>query len=62
MVLDGSEVTDDLVGDMVEVLTSFCVRLYGRRPGRNRALKALGCAQQDIGPKAAKLQACGGAV
>jgi putative resolvase len=52
VVLDDSEVTDDLVRDMVEVLTSFCARLYGRRSARNRALKALGCAQRDIGPQA----------
>ena len=31
VVLDNSEVTDDLVRDMIEVLTSFCARLYGRR-------------------------------
>jgi putative resolvase len=59
VVLDDSEVTDDLVRDMAEVLTSFCARLYGRRSARNRALKALGCAQQDIGPKAVKLRAPG---
>lgn len=53
VVLDDSEVDDDLVRDMVEVLTSFCARLYGRRSARNRALKAIGCAQRDIGPKAA---------
>jgi putative resolvase len=56
VVLDGSEVDDDLVRDMVEVLTSFCARfcarLYGRRSARNRALKAVGCAQRDIGPPA----------
>lgn len=52
VVLDDGEVDDDLVGDMVEVLTSFCARLYGRRSARNRALKALGCAQRDIGPRA----------
>ncbi len=52
VVLDGSEVTDDLVRDMVEVLTSFCAGLYGRRSARNRALKAIGCAQRDIGPQA----------
>ena len=52
VVLDGGEVDDDLVRDMVEVLTSFCARLYGRRSARNRALKAVGCAQRDIGPKA----------
>lgn len=62
VVLDDCEVTDDLVGDMTEVLTWLCARLYGRRSARNRALKALGCAQQDIGPKAVKLQACGGGV
>lgn len=52
VVLDDGEVDDDLVRDMVEVLTSFCARLYGRRSARNRALKAIGCAQRDIGPKA----------
>jgi putative resolvase len=61
VVLDDAEVTDDLVRDMVEVLTSFCARLYGRRSARNRALKALGCAQQDIGPRAVMLKAPGGA-
>lgn len=53
VVLDNGEVADDLVRDMVEVLTSFCARLYGRRSARNRALKAVGCAQRDIGPQAA---------
>ena len=52
VVLDDGEVDDDLVRDMVEVLTSFCARLYGRRSARNRALKALGCAQRDVGPTA----------
>ena len=51
VVLDDSEVTDDLVRDIIEVLTSFCARLYGRRSARNRALKAVGCAQRDIGPR-----------
>lgn len=41
VVLDDSEADDDLVRDMVEVLTSFCARLYGRRSARNRAQKAL---------------------
>jgi putative resolvase len=34
----------------VEVLTSFCARRYGRRSARNRALKAVRCAERDIGP------------
>ena len=52
VVIDDGEVTDDLVRDMVEVLTSFCARLYGARSARNRALKAVGCAQRAIGPQA----------
>jgi putative resolvase len=49
VVVDDGEVTDDLVGDMVEVLTSFCARLYGRRSARNRALKALRCVRSNVG-------------
>jgi putative resolvase len=51
VVLDSGEVNDDLVRDMVELLTSFCARLYGRRSARNRAIKAIGCAQRNIGPR-----------
>jgi len=51
VVLDSGEVTDDLVRDMVEVLTWFCARLYGRRSARNRAIKAVGCAQRNMGPQ-----------
>ncbi|MGW7514030.1 IS607 family transposase [Streptomyces sp. NPDC054796] len=40
------EVEDDLVRDVVEVLTSFCARLYGRRSAKNRARKALEAAQR----------------
>ncbi len=46
VVLDDTEVTDDLAGDMMEVLTSFCARLYGRRSARNRALRAIRCAKR----------------
>jgi putative resolvase len=60
VVLDGGEVDDDLVRDTVEVLTWFCARLYGRRSARNRALKAVGCAQRDIGPQAVFAETVGG--
>ena len=59
VVLDDGEVDDDLVRDMLEVLTSFCARLYGRRSARNRAQKALRCAQRNVGPKALSSQASG---
>jgi putative resolvase len=38
IVVDGAEMNDDLVQDMIAVLTSFCARLYGRRSARNRAI------------------------
>lgn len=41
MIVDQSELTDDLVQDMISVLTSFCARLYGRRSAKNRAQKAI---------------------
>jgi predicted site-specific integrase-resolvase len=47
VVVEPTEVTDDLVNDMVEVLTSFCARLYGRRSARHRAEKALQCVGQE---------------
>jgi putative resolvase len=43
-------VDDDLVRDVTGVLTSFSARLYGRRSARNRAEKALCCAEHDVGP------------
>jgi predicted site-specific integrase-resolvase len=36
-----SEVDDDLVRDVREVLTSLCARLYGRRAAANRAARAV---------------------
>jgi len=44
LVAEEAETSDDLVRDMVEVLTSFCARLYGRRGARNRALRTVTCA------------------
>lgn len=45
VVLDDGEAEDDLVRDMVEMLTSFCARLYGRRSAKNRAKAALEAAE-----------------
>lgn len=41
IIVDDSELDDDLVQDMVSVLTSFCARLYGKRSAKNRAKKML---------------------
>jgi putative resolvase len=56
------EITAGLADAMVGVLTLFCAGLCGRRSARNRVLSALGCARQDIGPRAVKLQCCSGGV
>ncbi|WP_346535931.1 IS607 family transposase [Micromonospora sp. DPT] len=44
LVVDPAEVDDDLVGDVTEILTSMCARLYGRRAAANRAERAVAAA------------------
>jgi putative resolvase len=41
VVLNDTEVADDLVRDMTEVLTAMCARLYGRRSASRRAAAAV---------------------
>ena len=41
LVADVEETADDLVRDMIELLTSMCARLYGRCGVPNRALRAV---------------------
>ncbi len=41
VVVDDTEVDDDLVRDMTEILTSMCARLYGKRAAANRARRAI---------------------
>ena len=47
VVADPGETSDDLVRDMIEVLTSMCARLYGRRGARNRAVRAVTAAGRE---------------
>ena len=49
VVVDAGETTEDLVREMIEVLTSVCARLYGRRGARNRAMRAVTAAKHDPG-------------
>lgn len=41
LVVDDTELDDDLVQDMTEVLTSFCARLYDHKSAKHRAQQAL---------------------
>jgi len=52
VVVDTSEVDDDLVRDMTEILTSMCARLYGKRAAQNRAKRAVAAAAADDGEAA----------
>lgn len=37
IVLDNTEIEDDLVRDTIDILTSFCARLYGKRSAKRKA-------------------------
>ena len=47
LVVDSSEVGDDFVRDVTEVLTALCARLYGKRGAANRARRALDSIKED---------------
>jgi putative resolvase len=46
VVVDPGQTDVDLVRDLIDVLSGFCARLYGRRGARNRAMRALTCAKR----------------
>jgi putative resolvase len=48
LVVDPSEVDDDLVRDVTEILTSLCARLYGRRALVGSALRAVEAATGGV--------------
>jgi len=41
LVIEPDEISEDIVRDMTEVLTSMCARLYGKRSARRRAQRAM---------------------
>jgi predicted site-specific integrase-resolvase len=41
VIIGSMEIKDALVQDMMDVMTSFCAKLYGRRSAKNRAKRAL---------------------
>ncbi len=46
VVIEEGELKDDLVRDMIEILTSFCARLYDRRSARSRAKRAVAAIEE----------------
>jgi putative resolvase len=49
VVLDPEETTGDLVGDITEVLTWMCARLYRQPAVKNRAARAIAVAAGEAG-------------
>jgi putative resolvase len=49
VVLDSKETTSDLAGDITEVLTWMCARLYGQRAAKDRAARAIAVATGEAG-------------
>lgn len=47
LIADPDEMKDDLVQDMVDVLTSFCARLYGPKSARSRAERVMKLMEGD---------------
>lgn len=52
VVVDSADVDDDVVGDITEILTSICARLYGKRAAGNRAARAVAAAARAGGHEA----------
>lgn len=46
-VMNDTEYKDDLVQDFVDVVTSMCARIYGKRSAKNKAKKAMEAVQDD---------------
>ena len=47
VVAEAGEQKLDIVQDFIDVVTSMCARIYGRRAASNRAKKALAAAQEE---------------
>ena len=49
LVADPAGADDDLAGDVTEILTSLCARLYGRREAASRAARAVAAMESADG-------------
>lgn len=47
VVLNDTEEKMDLVQDFIDVVTSMCSRIYGKRSAKNKALRALEATRED---------------
>lgn len=47
IIADETEELEDIWADFIDVVTSMCARIYGRRGARNRARKAIATVKDD---------------
>lgn len=47
IVMNETDSSMDIVQDFIDVVTSMCARIYGKRSAKNRASKAIKAAQED---------------
>jgi len=50
LIMEAGEQKLDIVQDFIDVVTSMCARIYGRRAASNRAKRALAAAAEDDTP------------
>ena len=48
IVVDSTEIQEDIVRDLHEVIVSMCARLYGKRSAKNKADKAISAINKDV--------------
>ncbi len=47
VVMNATEYQDDIMQDFIELVTSFCARIYGKRAAKNKAKKMIEVLHDD---------------
>jgi putative resolvase len=47
IVIDKTELNNDIVKDLVDIITCFCAKIYGKRSGKNKAKKLIEQVQSE---------------
>lgn len=47
IIINNSDLKEDLVQDFIDLATSMCAKIYGKRSAKNRALKAINAAKLE---------------
>jgi len=47
-ILDNTEIKEDLIKDLIDIMTSFCAKLYGKRSNRTKTKTAIESCLQEL--------------